>query len=164
MPLIPILTIAGSGILGGVSAQVEANNLRKQVKEQNKMLTQSANNLSALEGKEAAASQMAYNWAASMIRKNRDRPEALAAISQNLNQGLGQNADRTSQYRAAASSLLAQRAVPPSANMAWLTGAVKGLTSGAGLVSVADKNSMFAWNPDNKYPKRNPDNKYPKVF
>ena len=123
----------GFGMLaGGISAQIEANNLKKQMQQMRRQMTESAGSLRALENKEGATAQMAYNWAASMMRKNRDNPNTVGMIGQNLNNTLTAVSDRTSQYRAAAAQLMSQRPIVPRTQNAWLTGMMKGGISGLG--------------------------------
>ena len=153
MSLFPLIMAGAGGLLGAISSQTEANNLAAQVKQQRRQMEDSANNIRALEAKEGAAANMAYNWAASMIRKNRDRPDSIGVIGQGLNQQLSAGADRTSQYRAAAANLMAQRPANIRTQGAWLNGLVGGATSSLGLANTMmgdDKTGKYWQNLFNK--------------
>lgn len=145
--------IGGAGLVTGIvnafAGQQQANNLRKQVRQARAQITSAANNIRALENKEGAAAQMAYNWASSMINKYKDNPQALTGIGESLNQRLSAAAQNSAQYRATAAQMLANRPITPSAKGAWIKSFVTGMSSGIGAASSLFK-SIDPNTPDAK--------------
>lgn len=137
LPLWLFPAIGGTlgAISGGVAERQEAQEQQRQIAEQRKQIFQSANNIRALEAKEGAAMQYAYNWASSMVNKYRRNPEAIASVSQGLSTQLGQSSQQRTALRTTAQQLLAQRPASISdswVKSAWMRGALKGFASGMG--------------------------------
>ena len=137
LPLWLFPAIGGTlgAISGGVAERQEAQEQQRQIAEQRKQIFQSANNIRALEAKEGAAMQYAYNWASSMVNKYRRNPEAIASVTQGLSTQLGQSSQQRSALRTTAQQLLAQRPASSSDSWvkgAWMRGALKGFASGMG--------------------------------
>jgi len=137
LPLWLFPAIGGTlgAISGGVAERQEAQEQQRQIAEQRKQIFQSANNIRALEAKEGAAMQYAYNWASSMVNKYRRNPEAIASVAQGLSTQLGQSSQQRTALRTTAQQLLAQRPASISDSWvkgAWMRGALKGFASGMG--------------------------------
>ena len=131
--------ILGGAALGGIGGAIiehqDTKEQQRQINQQRKQIQDSANNIRALEAREGAAMQYAYNWASAMVNKYKRNPEAVSAISQQLATQLGQSSQQRAALRSTAQQLLAQRMAPLSDNYvksAWARGMFKGLLSGAG--------------------------------
>lgn len=135
---LPYILLGGAalgGIGGAIIEHQDTKEQQRQINQQRKQIQDSANNIRALEAREGAAMQYAYNWASAMVNKYKRNPEAVSAVSQQLATQLGQSSQQRAALRSTAQQLLAQRMAPLSDNYvksAWVRGMFKGLMSGAG--------------------------------
>jgi len=92
---------------------MDEQDARQQLRQQNKNIEASANNMSALALKEGSNQQFAYNWATSMVNKYKNNPQLISGVGQQLNQNLSRMSELASDWRLkAAQTLLTKRVVP----------------------------------------------------
>lgn len=134
--LLPAIATVAGAVGNLLSSKSQYKDVLSQVKEQNRNLQKSAEKVENLAVSEGVNQQAAYNWAANMVRKYQNNPNAIESVSNIAANRLQTSSDRAGQYRAAAIEYLSKKLSRPRKPGVsdYLTSFLEG---GAGGLSLA---------------------------